>query len=427
MTEIATRNQGELANRPVGARQLGARVKPIIRLGMGIKDPERGFPKKTDHFTVRGDERAVAKFQKVYGDAPKAVKIMVPSELSLALDISYRSFVGGGEDGDGRPLALGMTNFSPLGYVGGPDVLRVWRQDGSYAEVETAGLDELGKPLDEIANDLKIEVHTTFYFTIPEVLGWGSFAAITSKGKKTADNLTFKLTEIYSAFGTKAPFAFDKDEPPRLVLKPDTAMMRFEDKAGKAKWGKTNIFVLDIVIPEAFNDMVERLAQRQAEIAPHGPIAAVYGDDRRALEPGPGTSVSDDDAGPEDEAPSQAEAATSPQTDTASAASSEEAEPVEGEVVDEGAKFAPPAGTGSEDDPDVVAANAAAGAFFPKGKHKGKTIREAADLGDDGVAYIRYVAVSWDIDEFVDAAFDFLRVYAPDAYEFAKAKRETAE
>src|SRR4051794_14231092 len=69
---------------PEGARQLGARVKPIIRLGMGVKlEGERRDgskytrPSKTDYFTVRGDERAVAKFREAYGEQPKAVKIMV--------------------------------------------------------------------------------------------------------------------------------------------------------------------------------------------------------------------------------------------------------------------------------------------------------------------------------------------------------------
>lgn len=266
----------DLAQRPHGARQLGARVKPIIRLGMGHKHPEKGYPVKDDHFTIRGDERVIAKFKSVYGDTPKAVKIMVPSSLALALDISYRSFVGGG-DGDGRPLALGMTNFATLGYVGGPDVLRVWKQDGTYAEVETQGLDETGKPLDEIAADLKIKVHATLTATLPDVLGWGSFFQITSQGKKSADNLAFKLTEIYSAFGSRAPWAFTKEDPPMLVIKPDTQLTRFE-KDGKASWGKTNIYVLDIVIPEDIWDMQERLLERKRELDGNGgPVAALYG------------------------------------------------------------------------------------------------------------------------------------------------------
>ena len=291
MSTIERRQPGQLAV-PQGARTLGRRVKPIIRLGMGLKvegtrkdGSTYTRPSKTDYFTVRGEERATKKFTSVYGEKPKAVRIMVPSELALALDISYRSFVGGQSEDGGRPLALGITNFAQLGYVGGPDVLRVWRQDGTYAEVETMGLDELGKPLDEIASDLNIEVHTTFTFTIPDVLGWGSFAQVTSKGKKSADNLSFKLSEIYSAFGSQAPWAFDSAEPPLLVLRPDTALVRFE-KDGEASWGKTKIFVLDIVIPEAFDRMRDRLVEHRRSLV--DPVGQLYGNGApREIAPAP--------------------------------------------------------------------------------------------------------------------------------------------
>jgi len=325
---------------------------------MGVKDPERGFPRKTDHFTVRGDERAVAKFKETYGDQPKAVKIMVPSSLPLALDISYRSFIGGGESEGGRPLALGMTNFAPLGYVGGPDVLRVWRQDGSYVEVETEGLDELGKPLDEIAADLKIEVHTTFTFTIPDVLGWGSFCQITSKGKKTADNLTFKLSEIYSAFGSKAPWAFDKAEPPLLVIKPDTALMRME-KDGEAKWAKTKIFVLDVVIPESFDDMRDRLLERQRELEGRGgAIAELYGPESSR------TGELPTDAHPNDGEPAAGRTAATAEEPLASAATAEEEEAVWEPV------------------PTEEEIDAAAATVVPRGVHKDRTLAQVAELED---------------------------------------------
>jgi hypothetical protein len=397
---------------PEGARQLGARVKPIVRLGMGFKDPDRGFPRKTDHFTIRGDERAIAKFREIYGEKPKAVKIMVPSELALALDISYRSFVGGGDEDGGRPLALGKTNFATLGYVGGPDVLRVWRQDGSYDEVETLGLDELGKPLDEHAAELNIAVYATFTFTIPEVLGWGSFAQVTSKGKKSADNLVFKLGQIYGAFGSKAQFAFSREEPPMLVLKPDTALMRFEDKDGSAKWGKTRIFVLDIVIPEAFDDMVDRLRDRQAEIAgTGGPAAALYGQDRpvAALESG----STADDALPPTEPVEAAETVV----DAEAVEASSESEPKVGEG------FEAPAG--ATDDPLVLAANEAAEVVIPQGANKGLHLRELLDQ-KDGLKWLRWALRSWADDSFGKACWAFAAVYAPDIHQLVADEKAKA-
>jgi hypothetical protein len=422
-TDLVTRQPGQLAV-PQGARALGQRVKPIIRLGMGRKvegtrkdGSTYTRPEKTDHFTVRGDERAVAKFKSVYGDKPKSVKIMVPSELGLALDISYRAFVGGGDEDGGRPLALGFTNFATLGYVGGPDVLRVWRQDGTYAEVETLGLDERGAPLDEIAKDLKIEVYATFTFTIPEVLGWGSFAAVTSKGKKSADNLAFKLGQIYSAFGAKAPWAFDRDEPPMLVLKPDTALMRFEDKDGSAKWGKTKIFVLDVVIPEAFDKMVDRIAARQREIAPAGPAAALY---PAALEAGTEVSSPEESGdGQAAEAVSEPEGPSSSETGQAgvpAGTSAAEPEPEEGEwKVPESV---------ATDDADVLAANEAAEAIVPFGKHKGLTLRELIELGAEGEGRIRWALRQWKTDPFKSQVWAFAKVYVPDVYEECKGSAE---
>jgi hypothetical protein len=367
---------GGLAQMPQGARQLGSRVKPIIRLGMGVRDPDRGFPKKTDHFTVRGDERVIAKFKSVYGEQPKAIKIMVPSSLSLALDISYRSFVGGGDSEGGRPLALGMTNFAPLGYVGGPDVLRVWRQDGSYVEVETEGLDERGKPLDEIAADLKIEVHATFTFTIPDVLGWGSFCQITSKGKKTADNLAFKLTEIYSAFGSKAPWAFDRDEPPLLVIKPDTALMRME-KDGEAKWAKTKIFVLDVVIPESFHAMRDRLLERTRELEGRGGAqAALYGGEREEIGAAPNVRDARAD-GLEPGGTDQGRGGV-PQASSAAAAPPADPEP-------EDAVWEP---VDVEPEPPTEELERAGATRIPSGVYKDKTLADVAKLGDDGAQWL---------------------------------------
>jgi hypothetical protein len=419
VSELATRQPGSLAV-PEGARALGARVKPIIRLGMGVKvEGERRDgskytrPEKTDHFTVRGDERAIAKFVKAYGEAPKAVKIMVPTELALALDISYRSFVGGGDEDGGRPLALGKTNFATLGYVGGPDVLRVWRQDGSYEEVETLGLDELGKPLDDLAGSLNIAVYATFTFTIPEVLGWGSFAQVTSKGKKSADNLAFKLGQIYGAFGAKAPWAFDRDEPPMLVLKPDTALMRFEDEKG-AKWGKARIFVLDIVIPESFDDMLDRLALRQREISgAGGPANMLYGSGREPVAAIEAGSEADGPASPEPEGRQDPAPEAAP---VPARSKEEEAEaPGRAEASDSEPQFATPEGAAA--DPVVQAANEAAEVEIPSGANKGRKIRELLDE-KNGLSWLRWALRNWNpTDAFGKACWAFARIYAPDLYE----------
>jgi hypothetical protein len=452
VTELAHREPGALERRPEHARQLGRRVKPIIRLGMGVKvegtrkdGSTYTRPAKTDHFTVRGDERAVAKFKSVYGEQPKAVKIMVPSSLELALEISYRAFIGGQEDGDGRPLALGMTNFAPLGYVGGPDVLRVWSKDGEYLEIETAGLDELGKPLDAAAAEYAIEVHTTFTFTIPEVLGWGSFCQVTTKGKKSADNLAYKLNQIYAAFGSKAPWAFDRAEPPMLVLKPDSALMRFEDDEG-ARWGKTSIFVLDIVIPEAFEDMRDRLVDFSRQIN----AAAMYGSPQIGPEPSLGARTpalrpgkrgadtppanSPDGAVPlprgeaspasgttSDGEQSQQADASSPQGSTSQSAAplgaSAPGDEPEPEIAE--GQFKAPVPPSEE----VKAAEQAAKAHPPSGSHKSMTLREIHEQDAAATKWFRYQLFNAK-EPFLSQVWAFAKIFRPDDIAHVEAEHE---
>lgn len=445
MASNAIAQRGNFGLAPSGARALGSRVKPIIRLGMGVKvegtrkdGSTYTRPDKTDYFTVRGDQRAAGKFTEVYGKQPKAVKIMVPSSLSLALDISYRSFIGGGSEEGGRPLALGHTNFAPLGYVGGPDVLRVWKQDGTYAEIQTEGLDEQGKPLDEIAKDLNIEVYTTFTFTIPDVLGWGSFAAVTSKGKKSADNLAFKLSEIYSAFGAKAPWAFDREDPPLLVLKPDTAMVRFEDKQkGEASWGKSKIFVLDVVIPEPFETMRDRLLERQAQVdGLGGPAAALYGG---ARELPPGSTVDLPEVVEEYEIVQDSpglspadEATVDEPNSSGGAATGEEGETEAGETAKgaDGTASSPPLLS----DEDEMLALEAADFVPPSGKYgpdrEGGPLSLAAIYAlpdEEGRKYLRMLMKRLEgPQDYVDAVFAFCRVSMAAEYQQVLAEKALA-
>lgn len=258
---------------PAGARPLGVRTKPIIRLGMGVKHPEKGYPMKTDYLTVRGDERAVAKFHEVKGDKPKAVEVLLPSTVDQCLTIQYRAFKGGQAEDGGSLVAVGSTNFALRDYCGGPDLLTVWAQDGSVSQVETAGLDAITRqPLDDIAKDLGLELYTTLRAGMPDVLGFGSFFEISTKGKESTDRLWARVRELYALFGSRVTFAVK----PQLVIRPSTARPVVV-KDGEAKRIKTQIYVLDLVVPESIDEMLARLEERQKVLAPGGAAAALYG------------------------------------------------------------------------------------------------------------------------------------------------------
>ena len=263
------------------------------------------------------------------------------------------------------------------------------------------GLDELGKPLDETASDLNIEVHTTFTFTIPDVLGWGSFAQVTSKGKKSADNLSFKLSEIYSAFGSQAPWAFDSAEPPLLVLRPDTALVRFE-KDGEAGWGKTKVFVLDVVIPEAFDRMRDRLVEHRRSLA--DAISQLYGN------VGPGElAAAPATAAPESEEVIEGEVLSTPEEAPADAAAIlTGSDGGDGQQAEDSAPSHPPAepsapghgDPGSDAPPhgDEFAGEepASPGFHAPADPEIQEALRQAAEAGQHVVGFGKYAGLSID-------------------------------
>lgn len=266
MSALARTQGGDLiANAPAGARQLGVRNLPSLRLAIGFRDPaKRGAPTKVDHFIAKdGQEgefaRAAAKFRQVYGEKPKFCDIRLMGSLDQSLDISYKAFRGGGDpEGDGGVMiAKGHTNFAVSPWTGGPDLLTVWNQDGTVEQVETAGLDAItGAPLDELAKDLGLALYTTFRFGLPKVLGYGSFCEITSKGKTTTDQLWTKLQGWYGTFGDKTPWVMR----PMMVVRPARARPVVTDrKTGESRRIKSRIWVLDLVIPETEDDMIERL------------------------------------------------------------------------------------------------------------------------------------------------------------------------
>lgn len=249
---------------PAGARELGVRNLPSLRLAIGYRDTaKRGAPTKVDYLIAKdGQEgeyaRAAAKFREIYGEKPKYCDIRLMGSLEQSLDISYKAFRGGGDpDGDGGVMiAKGHSNFATMPWTGGPDTLTVWNQDGTVEQLHTAGIDALtGEKLDDLAKDLGLELYTTFRFGLPKVLGYGSFCEITSKGKATTDQLWTKLQGWYGTFGDKTPWVMR----PMLVVRPARARPVVERKGEAPKRIKTRIWVLDLLIPETEDAMLERL------------------------------------------------------------------------------------------------------------------------------------------------------------------------
>ena len=447
---------GSLEQRPQGARLIGVRVKPALRLAIGFKDPEkRGAPTKTDYFIAKdGPEgefaRAAKKFREVYGDRPKAVEIRLPGEFGYALDIRYKAFAGAGENGSGGVMtAKGDTNFALYDYVGGPDTLTVWKQDGTVMEVQTAGLDATtGEPLDEIAKDLGLALYTTFRFGIPNVLGYGSHCEITSKGKATTDTLWLKLQGFYKTFGPRTSFVLR----PSLIVKPAAARPVIKTKEGGTQRIKSRIYVLDLIPTETEEEMIERL--REYRELTSAAAESLYAQQPRELEApvrereedaepdaevahasitiqGPEASAAVHAGPPQDEeAGGDVVDATSGDAGVAVAAEEAESEPEA--VVEEPPSPAlslveeePPL-EGEYEDPDVLVLSSLEEAALPKalatkvpmGSYQGMTLAKLLTHGESASKWIAYgLRKEWPQDPgFLDALALIAKAEAPVVY-----------
>lgn len=380
---------------PAKPRTLGVKDRPSMRLALGYRDPEkRGAPVKTDYFVAPdGPEgryaRAAAKFRDVYGDKPRAIEILLFPELHRALDVRYKAWASSGEGG-GVLKAWGDTNQAMLGEMGVPDTLNVFTDGGTIDQVEITGPDdpvcvELGIA-DPKSGRMMIE--TRFRFNIPKVLGFGSWCEITTKSAQSTDSLFAKLVQLYGVFGSAVQIAVE----PVLVLVPATGRAQVVNRqSGEVRWQKTSFYALDLRTSETVDEMFQRLSQRNA-LLPGGARAALYGNGRpaaAALPPAGGDEY--------------------PYTDFADDA--DDAEPVEGVIVEQSPAAAPaPAGDGSagegggrpaaaptttsgdegwlDEDERFDQARAAGETVLKSGKYQGQTIRQVSETDAGYVTYI---------------------------------------
>lgn len=403
------------ARRP--GRQLGLRTKPILKLSIGAKATAANgneYPTKIDHFRVVPGEGVAAaagrKFTERYGENAKSIDIMLPPRLTDALTINYRAFAGGGSDEGGVLRAIGRTNFATEDYAGGPDVLTVFHQDARVEEVEITGLDDLA------AVELGVDLYTTFRFMIPDVLGWGSYAEIVTKGAESTDNLWESCHHIYELFGSKATIAVR----PKLVVRPSKARPAVTDrKTGETRRITSRIYVLALVVPETFDDMVARISESASLLPGGSPAAALYGappdDDgplalpvrtgptgrpptlgAAAYGPGDYEIIDHEPAAPATPPGAQQPAAPPPDPGAATADAPGSA-PATGAVAEAAGPsepepdWEPPA---TQPGPGSDAIDTAGMTIIPSGRHQGKPISEAP------ATYLKWILDRWADDEF---------------------------
>lgn len=394
-------------------RPLGQKRKPQLRLALGYRDEQRrGAPVKTEYFIPHGDDRAIQKFQSVYGQKPRAIDIRLPSSLAAFLDIRHVAFAGGQGDGGGVLKAIGQVNFAQEGTLGGPDKLTVFnlidtgkkdRNDNAVRElqVDEVYIDDVNDPA---AVELGVYLQATVTFGIPDVLGFGGTCEIRSRGKETIDTLWMTAVDIYGALGSRASMILR----PKLVLK--------ESSMTTPRGQKAQLFVVDLYVPESLDEIVGRLREMR-DLMPGGPAAAVYGPTGELVAPeippplsGEGTGSGD---GPRTVPQPSDPAVAAP--DLSDEPGLEEAEVVEGEIVEEQASltdsgsFVPPSGK-----------------FSAGGEHGPKTLTEILATGTDGEGWLKWALarIAPEQREYHDAIWAFAQAEAPAVYQAALAAQE---
>lgn len=458
MAAAATQTSTEVTTRE--PRPLGIRRKPQLRLALGYRDEQRkGAPVKTDYFIPKGNESAVAKFRRVYGEQPRTVDIRLPGTLGGFLEIKHLAFAGGTADTGGILKAVGRTNFALEGTLGGPDILTVFDVvDGKLdvREVEIGGVEDIDALMAAgLARYVKkqdgsqvlqrdLALTTTVAFGIPDVLGFGGVCAITSRGKETTDTLWETAVDIYGNLGPAASMILR----PKLILKPSKMLT----PGGQ----RTDVYVLDLYVPESRDEILATAERLHALLPAQGRAAAgmLYGpttgeiagelpsaesflhdlnpddvidEDTPGRSPvdvteGGGTATdsprAETSGGDDQQAEAEAQGATPP------SASAPDSQPLDGEPVDEPEQqsvFQAPAGAVSEDAAALAAAADEAGReVVDVGRNKGKTIADVSTKW-----------LKWAIKEpgfqHGPAARAYARVHEPETYAEAMAELEAGD
>ena len=190
MTETVTRKRSPL----------GTRAKPGLILSIGQK-ADKGHPVKLDYFRAKPGP-FTDRFAEVFGKQPKEIRVCPPSNVfGDMIDIRWKAFAGGGPSKpDGGYLkALGRTNYAEVALAGdrermsGEETLDGWNQDGTKGEFKITG------PDDPMVAKLKLKVTTTLRFLVPEVLGVGAWAEISTGSEQSTHSLYRTLAQIYRA------------------------------------------------------------------------------------------------------------------------------------------------------------------------------------------------------------------------------------
>lgn len=298
-------------------RPRNIRLPVGLLLSIGAEKPERGPGRAIDHFRPKEGQLAqyaaeAAMFTEHYGEAPKELRdvYFLSNDVQAVLDIRLLAFSTSGIRGVGdtnfatltdetefeervfgsRAFRDGFTFFpKDVGEVR-PELRETWEGEPVYGELDG--------PNDPRVKKLEVKVVTSLEFCLPEIMGLGKVARISTSGRASTRNLYKALWTEWGMFGGHL-----EGIPFRLALRPRSTQRFVKDEK---KYVQTNVYELVLDTPHTVAELRDALQQhRQAFGLPERSRMAIEGRAfREALALPPGREEEETREEPEAEVPS---------------------------------------------------------------------------------------------------------------------------
>jgi hypothetical protein len=212
--------------------------------------------------------QAAAKYLEVYGDQPSQLDDLyfLSNNIGDVLDIRLMAW------GTSGPRIVGSTNYATLPrneweerafafddeityYPLGPDEVRSELRDNWNGEPIRG---QLEGPNDARIEKLKINVECTLTFCLPKVMGFGTVAQITTKGRRSTRNLVSSLNDQHTFFqGQLVGIPF------RLTLRP-TRGKHFDKET--RRYMMTTFFELVLDTPFTVQEAIDTIRERRVAL-----------------------------------------------------------------------------------------------------------------------------------------------------------------
>lgn len=252
--------------------QAASATKPPVGLllSIGAPKPESGPGRPIDWIRPKEGQleqyaEAVARYHDVYGEQPKQLDdiFFLSNKIADVLDIRLMAW------GASKARVRGETNFALLGkddwqraaYAFDDEVLfypRSAREVPKELRDSWNGepiRDRLTGPNDPRIETLGISVECTLTFCLPKVMGFGTVAQITTKGRRSTRNLVSSVWDQWTFFQQQliaVPF--------RLTVRP--ARGDYFD-AAKREYRATRFFELVLDTPFTVQEAIDAIRERR--------------------------------------------------------------------------------------------------------------------------------------------------------------------